>query len=261
MSKNYGENMSSQIRIWQIIKEALQLYKNNFNLFILYPMYSFLIEYISVMLNFVGDIVSREHDIFISLLVFPIMLVSIYFVSRIDVAFFISITEKYNNSITNFKDSYSKAKSKTWGYIGISIVLGIMLLIPIVIGTLSFLFINNVIVKWTLTLISAIAWAYISSVYGYAPLFKVLTDRIYYFDASKELVKGHLLKVFILNVMLGSIFSLPYILYRHVYGAMYTLSPLNNFVITTLNGIVLIFIIPFIKSVSIILYHKLENKQ
>jgi hypothetical protein len=253
--------IKKQIRILEILKQSLLIYRDNFSLFIAivalsnalwilttlllsltgghyaplineYLLYAPLINEYLLLINLI--LCAKHWTIFLFYLAIFISIWLAIFISIWGhIALIIAVSNRYLNNKITIKESFAKVKGKYWRYIGINI------LYFLIVGTGLLLF-----------LIPGIYWWIILSL---ATVVVVLEKRrdIGPFKISKELIKGSFWRIFSLYMVINTLLYL-------IYFVLLKMS--QNLSMFTFQ-IFLIFYTPFITGARVILYYKLKEKR
>lgn len=251
-----------RINIKETIKESWQLYKDNFKLFITISLVSFIINYFNFGIREIDKFLSFKDPLLaFYILKFLILIVVSFYSIKITITMYICISMRYKNTETSFKYCYNAASKKIWRYIGTSIKLALILLIPSIV-----LFIANYISRggagYIFSKMMIIPIFYLAAVNGFAPIISIFEDdNISYFKLSRKIVKGDFWRIMLLVLLTSIVFTIPYTLYIFVFNKLREASPYEKLIVSSINQIVSLFTTPFSLSAQLIMYLKLkENK-
>jgi len=248
------------VKIIAVIDEAIRIYKANYKLFLKITFFIFLTEIFSAVINYFLKVFKYNSSILflvLNMLPFLIYIIVIYFATKLSVALYAGISERYKNNDIDFKGTLSIASEKIWRYIGVDLQLFLILVIPGLIVFISFFYVKNPFIKYVLVSVFSLVFIYLSTIYKFAPIITVFEkDKMKYFTMSKLMVKGDFIRVAFLTVFLPFTFSPPIFLYFYIFDRP-QLNPLNSFIFTSINSMFHIFITPFTTLLVVVLYYKL----
>lgn len=252
-----------KISVFEILQQGFSLYINNFKVLIgisvLYFLISFIAKTFEYYKNFIGSLWHMGGYIIIQLI---LIIPYIYFTTILAISMISVISNKYNHRNMSLREAYAFSKTKFWRYFGASIGFGLIIMVPFIIEIVILMTVKEALLKYSLLIVFAIPLIYLSTVYGFGPLISCLDNGdTRYFTMSKDLVKGNLLKVFIIGIISSFIFSVPFYYLIFLRGDYRELVPSYRYAISIVQQICMIFINPFSTSVSISLLYKLMKKK
>lgn len=260
---NDNINKTPKIKITDIFREVISLYKENYRLFVKITLIIFLLALASSVIT-VLQYAFKDPGFLIlyKLLLIPIMIPFIYYNIEFSIALFITISERYKKGDINVKDAIKRALLKFWRYVGVNLRFFLILLFPIAGGIITYFFITAIILKYLLIGVFTLLTIYLGTLYGFAPLISVIgKEKNNFFATSKKLVQGDFLRIAFLMVGVMLAFAMPYFLYLYVFNDYNAISHINKFVASLINQILYIFITPLLSSISVVTYYTLlRNK-
>lgn len=202
----------------------------------------------------------------ISMVTICVSLVSIYFSSRITVAIIIFIGDRHINKdfTSDYKECYKKAGDRVWSYIGISLLYGLIICIPVIVLIIAIVLIAVLKVWLFPMIIVAISLAviiYLSAKFILSTYASVIEPAVTgYIGYSAYLSKGHMGKIILLMVVIQLIYvplQLPNLLVSYnVLEPSLMVSSSRWFALATTTALS-----PFISSFMVMLYDKVVRSK
>lgn len=253
-----GNQVKQRLNIGGIISEAYRLYKDNFKLFFKFSLLIFVIELVLL------AITSLENSVFFSVfhtfytfLGFALSLMAYYYTAKIYIGQLFCISDRYNNKETSISECYHKSKDVVWKFIGTSILLGLILLLPIFGVVFSYLRIEQILTKWIMICIMAIPLVYLLVIYYLSPIIKVFEPyKDGNFKESKKLIVknffGVLGIIIIINIIhVSNTIFINFIIDFKQVSLLFSI--IYDIIIHSVN----LLIRPLVSSILVILYYKL----
>jgi hypothetical protein len=244
--------MDKRSSIFSIFEEAIDLFKTNYKLFLTI---SFL-GAISTLLLSLSNQLLNTNDIFNGVILVLLVVFSIYFSLRLQIALIIAINNRYQKFETDFQECYKTSGSYFWSYVFTSIAFAFMIGFSV-----AFIFLS-VSMEATFMIIALCGLAFgglalvLIYYFNFAPLVSVLNPEApSNFRKSRELVKEQPRLVL---SMLGLILMVQLLMYftTDLLGS-------NSFIMALEVSMILEFIIdlvvaPIFMIVYILVYYRLE---
>lgn len=254
--------VKQRLNIGVIIGEAYHLYKNNFRLFFKFSLLIFLIDFVLLSMSSLGNSVffTVFHTFYI-LLNLALSLVAYYYTAKIYVGQLFCISDRYNNKETSIPECYNKSKNVVWKFIGTSILLGLILLLPIFGVVFSYLRIDQILTKWIMVCLMAIPLVYLLVIYYLSPVIKVFEPyKDGNFEESKKLIIKNFFGVLGIIAIINILHVSDTILRNFIID--YKQVPLLfSFIHDLIIHSITLFIRPLVSSVLVILYYKLKKRK
>lgn len=128
-----------------------------------------------------------------------LMIISIYFTARLFVTMVIVSSNSLRDEEIRLSQSYKEAKNRTWRYIGISILFGLILFIPILLTYSGISGDIPWVIRVGLLTFGLLPTVYLGTIFYFSTYAAALCPKeTSVFTYSKQLVKGNFFKVFIL---------------------------------------------------------------
>lgn len=158
--------------------------------------------------------------------------------------------------------SYQEARHSTWPYIGIALLIGLMLVIPIVFivfGVVSSIFQSIPFpIGVLLIIMGALAIICLSIIFFFSLPIAVLYPKESVFKASRELVKGNFLQILGIR-MIALIVLIPLTIFNYYYNTGdFTTGP--GIIYTIAQGIPSMLLMPFVTLNVVVAMRELEEK-
>lgn len=243
-----------------VLKKTIYLFSANFKLFITFALISGLISFVGQTINNATAVVDSN------LIRIPLILINLvymsmvttYLNSRILITLLLIIENKIKNQEIDIKKEFKESKILFWGYFVNALTLGLIMLGPIILITVLFMFEANLIITTILSSLSAIFIFYIFYNYGFSYIASILNPNGgSYFKKSKLI--SNMDKKFTLGFYLIMVFLLIINLFLSFYfqgdSLFLQVIPLYAFI-----GLILSMIIfPFVSIFGIYSYHYLQD--
>ena len=252
----------TKVSVIEILKDTIKLYRENFK--ILFYL-SLIIFFIKAVTTISSDLVNSTTSLGLkaaySFLSFIILILSYYFTTKVSIAIIISLSKIYHGEKDlGVRGVYKSTSEKIWGYIGMNILLGLIISLPLIGIINSLLYEKMLVQKLLLIVIFSIPTLYLYSKFGFAPILYVLDGgKKKYFKSSSILVKGNLWPVAMLTLAIFIMTMVPYNLYANVFNDFKHLPVLNRYIASFINELYLLFILPITNGIRILLYYKLKE--
>lgn len=261
--EEFKELTVKRINIIEIIEKSWKLYKDNFKLLITISLVSFIIDYFNLGIREINKILSfNDHLLAFYIFRLLVVIVIFFYSTKITITLYLCISMRYKNIGTSFKYCYNTASKKIWRYIGTSIKLTLILIIPII-GLVIAKNISRGKIWYLWNAIMLVPIIYLAAVNGFAPIISIFEDEnLSYFKLSRKIVKGDFWRIVVLILLTSILFNIPYYIYIFVFNKLREISPYKKLIASSINQIMLMFTSPFSMTVQIIMYLKLkENKK
>jgi len=256
----------NKISIGEVLKEGFYLYKNNFKLFISVSAIGFLINLIYVTANYSSNYFKNPAmQGFAGGLIFFVIITipNMYFSTVMTITLIKIIYNISNDHKITFKESYKYAKSMFWTYFGISMFIGIILIIPMIAEIWISTSCKPGIIKYVAITIFLIPIIYFMVRYYFATILAAINleyDNKGYLGTSKSLVKGCLLKIFTIALITEVIVWIPS-MYLILVPTSLHLVPLHKYIFDIIESIITTIYDPFAQSVSIVILNQLISNK
>lgn len=260
---NDNTKKTPNIKIIDIFKEVIDLYKLNYRLFIKISLIIFLFKFLSNVINvFQYPFTDLKFLFLYKLSFFVIMIPFFFYITKFSIVLFIAISERYKKCNIDIKEAYKKSSKKFWRYLGVDLRFFLLLLLSTMGAITAYLYKMDTIIKYLLIGAFVLLTIYLSTVYGFASLISIIGKMDNkFFKASKKLVQGDFLKIAFLISGVMLVFFIPYILYLFVFNDYNSIPNINRFVVSLINQILYVFITPLLSSISVVTYYTLiRNK-
>jgi hypothetical protein len=246
----------------EIVNDSLQLYKENYRLFLNIAFAGLLIDLINQSILYLRDFLGTSPMyLMLSLIMLVISLPLTYLDIRLSITLYICISKRFSKKSISFKQAFKISGESIWSYIGVFILYFIISLPFTVVGTLIYLYMKTTVLKWVLIFILLIPIVYLTTIYSFAPLATILeVEKTKYFNLSKKLVQGNLWRILVLLTIAGLITLIPGLLISTLNPWYKALGNQYQFILQVLHKIVILFISPLISTISTALYLTLRKK-
>lgn len=242
-----------RISIYEIIQEAISLFKTNYKLFL---SLSLLGSLLSILMTGLNGMVNLNSGLNIVALIAGILFL-LYFSIRIQIALVIAVNNRYQQFETSVLECYQTAGSYFWSYILTCLTLGLLIILPIVLIFLSI----SLEAPIYITVIAAVVFGSITLLliyfFNFAPILNILNPEVESnFSRSKELVERNpilvvkMLFIGLLTQLL--IYFIVDLFISHTYIMGISLATIMEFFIG-------LFLSPLFVSVFIMVYYQLQN--
>ncbi len=255
-------NDSIAFSIKNVLKESYIIYVNNFKMLMKISFMIFGVKILSsciTTLSFIGT--GTMWDLLILLFSFDMMLLSMFFHIKLSTTMILFISKRYKNIETNIRYNYIESKDLVWKYIRALLVYLLIILVPLFLVMLPFMLAVQGYIKWILIIIGVVLLIWFNTYYSLAPIIRVLVpEERKYMKYSRIIVRESFWKVLVL-VMITFVPFLPDTIYRYYIVGYGNMSNIHNFIVSSLNSIILLFTSPFMYTIFVLTYYKLLKKQ
>ncbi|ABR48265.1 hypothetical protein Amet_2105 [Alkaliphilus metalliredigens QYMF] len=254
------KNDSRIISISAILKEGLNFYKVHFkHLIMLSSLY-----FITDNLNFFWGVAkplfyNLELESVHSILMVPVILLSLYMSIRVTVGIYTSIEGRLNDKQHSVREAINKGNERFWAFVGTSILLGLIYFMIFMIPVFILIFAENIAIKVICNIIIYISALYLMVHYQFGVFHSVLdqSSGSQALNFSKNLVEGYKIPV----VKLSIVTTIPFLMFfaNRLPGYVGGQFPINDEALLWFTRGIIIFISPYISIVTILAYHKLRG--
>jgi len=249
----------------EVVKESLNLYKNNYKLLLKISLLSFLISIINTVFSYIRTVSGAGAAYLVITL--AISLIAAFFQAKLAVTMYICISNRYNGKTITFREAFEKSKKSVWTYIG-TIIIFILIMLPSVLFALGVLFTAKTeVLKYLLLLMVAVPSIYLVIIYEFAPLASVIEKgkkaeegKAGYFKLSKRLVRNNFWRIALLMASMMLIINLPSLFITNINPWFKALSALNQTIMNLLHDFFFVFISPAVSCIIVVLYLTLRKK-
>ncbi|PKM95583.1 MAG: hypothetical protein CVU84_01930 [Firmicutes bacterium HGW-Firmicutes-1] len=253
----------SEISIGDILKVSIVTYKERWKTLLLISLISTIIStstgIFSIIITSIGISLLQVLLLLVNLV---IMVISVYFTSRLFVTLIIASNNSLSNEDVIIFHSYEEAKHTTWRYIGITLLFGLMLFIPILLmifgifnGSLMDI---SLPIRGILVIVGLLPAVYLSTTFYFSIYAAVLyPNETSVFSYSKQLVKGNFFKVLIIT-LIPIVITVP-IIASSFYQNMNEISVGLQLIYSLVRSIHGMLIAPFTVLISIVAMERLEK--
>lgn len=199
----------NSFKVSNIIKESILLYKNNFKLFISINLYIILIglvlESLIVILvqNQISNVYNLQQEPNFLIMKINLILICglLYLSSRFVVVQVIAIRKRYILQDVEVKNVFKESRKYVWKFIRVSILLGLLLLVPMIVINLGDEFICDGLGKMVIIFILICTVVYIIVKCFFATSVSILNHEIKHcIIYSIKLVKKNFIKVLLIYI-------------------------------------------------------------
>ena len=239
--------MEDKIKILNVLKSAFLMYKNHLVLLLSLSVSQYALKYIKFLSS---QSFNRSTLLEITFLVFD---------AWISIAFIIIISKLYKKEPCNFDEIFTWVRKKFWIHFGISMVVGIIVLLAAIPNLIVLYAVDHLMLKIILTILFAPIPLYFLTIYNFSSVIAVLKESDNYLDESAKLVKQNFWKVLIL-ISLSFLIDIPDIMRGiHAYKLkdIATLENIVSFKFMIKN----ILFAPFFCIINIHLYYLLKGEK
>lgn len=253
-----GEENKKKFKLGNVMSDALDMYTDHKELLLKLSLCSVSIATISTILTKIRLSYSPPGSFVFALIGFIVSWIVYYYSLKFDISMMVAISELRDTEESSIKDYYSRAKEFVWPIIGISILFGFIILIPMLMvmaGSFGFIDPLGRMILWvlggTLLLIAFVKFQFATISRIFSP------SESDWFAASNKLVKGKFFKAMILAIILYSVPLIASALGTYIDRLSY-----SN--ITIILGIIIEFLIllvfkPYQISLQVLAYHELRG--
>jgi hypothetical protein len=243
-----------------VVKESFKVYIENFNMFFGINAIGVVIMYFTINFTKLGQVFNIvELTIIINIIGIVISLFGMYYNTRINITLILAIKSSYSEKRVGIKEIFINAKEFTWGYIGLVLLSGLIISIPMIILIFGYSKVEILPFKVAIMIISIIIILYLIVIYGFAPFTRILRPEINNcFAYSKNLVKNNFWKVLIVLIILILVQSPIYILSIIVDESK--LGGIGGFIFANLGLLFNLLIGPFTYGLTVISYLMLDKE-
>lgn len=242
-----------------VIKETINLYKDNFSLFFKINAIGILIMLLTGNVRLLKMFSNTSYiNTVIDMVGLVIMFVGIYYNTRLSVSLILAIKDRYNNKVISIKEAYVRAKDYTWNYIGAALLLGLIAVIPIIIIFIGYYVVESITFKIITILVGIIPLSYLTVKYGLGPYVRIFKPTIQqYFSYGKKLVENYFWKVLIIS-LIPFIATIPNHLFKFLIDET-NLGIINGFIYANFGLLINLFLAPLTIGMIVITYLKLDR--
>lgn len=205
-----------ELNVKEIIKTAVDTYKENWKLLLWISLFSTLLSITVGMLSLIANSLEFSGmQVLLAIVSLVFSIISIYYSARLTVSMIIASKASLMKEEETASSSYRKAKPLTWGYIGYGVLFGLMLVIPLMLILFGILlgdfFDMNFTTRAILVILGGLPAIYLGTIFHFSLFTAVLYSKeSSIFTYSKKLVKGNFVKVFMI-MMIPLLVTIPVI--------------------------------------------------
>lgn len=258
-------DIEKKFQLGNVIREAIGLYNNHFGILIKISFISMLLATLPNIMAIVDFSVMGSSGIIVLIVGSILSIVAMFYSLRLDISMMIAVDDiRFDDQVSDeengVKEYYAKAKEFVWPYIGISILLGLVISIPMIMITsvsMNFFGLATRIVLFVLGLILfVIAYGKFQFVY----LVRIFNPQNpEWFAASSSLVKGNFFKAAALVPIYYSIPVVISLLSSEVFSK--SSSMLSSIIEIIIIFLLTLFFKPFQISLCVLSYRAFEKLQ
>lgn len=189
--KTEKENIAEKkLKVDETLKQIIYVYKAGFKQFIALSLIS-----IVTSLGMSAVKIVLPFSLIIAILIFIISILSIYVMLRANAGFFLLTQNILQGEKRTVKESFQQTKGLAGTYFAITLMYGLILLLPCVGIWFSYRFISNSIIKFGIIGLLMIPLAFLATRYYLAVPSALLIGDSGGLESSKQLVKGDFVQV------------------------------------------------------------------
>ena len=265
MNEKHFENfVVPRLDIKEVLKESISIYKAGFKPLFMLSCVIFIVNFFNNIIDFVVNLYKSNTTAYLVsiLLTLVIFGINIYISSRAGIGIYILAEKFLRERELTAKEAYANSRSVFWRYVGVAILFGIILVLPMMGIFISYKYINNIVLKYCVMSLLATPAAYLGIRYGFAPISAILkVEKHKYFETSKLIVEGDFWRILILVLLSSIIFIVPYQIYIRVLLDYSKMGDLHKFISSSVNQFMFVFTTPFSYIVSVDMYLTLKRNK
>lgn len=248
--------MDKKTNVYELIWESYSLFRNNLKQFLYIGLIIALTSLITSSIIYLIDISGIKGEILKDILSIGTYLVAAYYYIRFNIVLLLAIKSRYDLIDFDFKQSFIFSRIIVWRYIYACLMLGVYLIIPLLLVSVAFIFLNDILSKLMSIIIAIPIAVYFLKLYGLSPLVAIFdkdesnplgyAKSLIQFD--QKLVLHTFIAIIIFQVIIYSIQSI---------GDDKQLNFFQNFLDYFFEAILTLFSTPFIMGLLVILYTRL----
>ncbi len=237
-----------------ILKKTFSVYKNGFRQFFYLSIFANLTTFASTLVT----ILMAEHLI-IGLILMIGCIFLLYFTFRANAGVILLTRDLIQNNPKTIRDAYRQTEGYASIYFGISLMVGLIMVVPLLGAIYSYHFIHSTFLKWTLVGIFGVIVLFLSTRYNLSIPSAILAGESGGLESGKRLVRGDFWQVLLVLIITegGVIFlsnGLSYFLDGYNGIAMLIIS-------TMIQALFLLLTAPIVGISSTILYLELNHRK
>lgn len=251
---NTLQAIRKKIRIPEVLNKTITVYKSGFKQFIGLSAVTLTYVACQTLMEVAGG-----YSAILLLPTLALLIVSFYLMLRVNVSLYLLSKELVQGLRPSFKEAFQSSKGHCGTYFAVMLKLLLITILPLIGIVISFMAVNNILLKCILVGICAIPFAFLYARYYLAIPSALLAENQYSeFDSSKQLVKGDFWSVLTVIVLTYGI----YMLIMQIIGWA---AVSEGLALATLIGLVLlqctvmIFFIPFGSIAAVVMYLELNE--
>ncbi|MDF2595056.1 MAG: hypothetical protein K0R69_1397 [Clostridia bacterium] len=251
----------NEISIGDIVKVSIVTYKERWKTLLLISLMSTII---STSIGIFGIIITSigisPLQVLLSFVNLVVVVISVYFTSRFSVTMIIASNSLLCGEDVMISHSYEEAKHTTWRYIGITLLFGLILFIPIILIMFGIFYGSlmgiSLQMRGLLVIVGLLPAVYLSTIFYFSIYAVVLhPNETRVFSYSKQLVKGNFFKVLIIT-LIPIVLTVP-IMASSFYQNMNEISIGLQIIYSLVRSIPGMLIAPFTVLISIVAMERL----
>ncbi|MCT4542417.1 MAG: hypothetical protein N4A63_02610 [Vallitalea sp.] len=254
------KNNNKKLVIVEVIKESMNLYKNNFWLLFKLNAIGVLILLVTSNFNNLRKYVDiMELNFLIGFIGIILIFVGLYYSFRVTVSLILSIKDRYVDKEVTIKEIYNRSKENIWKYIGSLLLFGLMIIIPVLFTGIGVTKVDTIILKIVFIIVGSVLLSYIMVKYRFAMYVRIFKPEINnYFRYSNKLVNNYFWEVLCI-LLVSFLAQLPSII-MSVLIDVNTIGLFERFIYNNITHIITLAAGPFLMGLSVIAYLKLDNE-
>lgn len=255
-------NGSKTFNIKNVLKESYALYIDNFKMLMKISVLIFGVNLLFLCESSFNKIGMAEGWEFpIAKFSFLLTFVYLFFHTKFSIVLILYISKRYKNIEITIEESFIEAKEVVWKNFRAQLRIFLKTLLPLFLLLFYCWRVPQNYMDWFLVILGLILLLWILTKYSLVPVIRTLEPyQKKYFKYARILIKKEFWKVLVLTVLV----NLPLynvIIYRDIIVGYENVSVLHNFIVSSLNYILLAFVYPYFYAVYVIVYYKLSKKQ
>lgn len=246
---------------FSVIKEAIELCKNNIKSFMVMSLIFLTIPFLSMAVVELDMSYVFGADLWwlIGLIKFIVVITSIWLIFRMTVAFYFVVSDAYSNIAIGVKEAFRKAKGHTASLFAAQFGLLLILSIPSSLMVWAYRAKFHLTTRLLLLTVGLIAYLILGTKYGLAPVSSILDSRPEgEFESSSRMTKGILMQAMIV-VALSSMLT-PINFAINEFSRLYVLSDLVNMFLQGIKLLLTFILTPLQTTLIVCLFYKLKDR-
>lgn len=253
-----------EFSIKEVIAISMETYKEHWRVLVTISLISVMISQVISLANVIvlGMEISPV-QIMLTLLISVISFVSLYYTFRLSVAMILAAYDVLSDEEVTVSGSYDEAKKLTWRYIGITLLVGVIMIVPymlVMLPTMPTLpgFNIPLYMSIPLAIIGAVAGVYLFTLFVFSSFIAVLEpEEKNVLTRSKTIAQTQFYKV-MLMVLVMALWT-GFNMFLGSFVSTLSSSAIIGYLLSVLVSVPGVFIAPIITLITIVSMYTIEN--